>query len=230
MAKKGINTDFTCPSCASKEFIVGKSYAVPGGELNYTLRCAHCISSKGETTYVKNVSQAVMDTLVSQNRILAEPQIVNASSQRNLGEINQPMQAQQSSQANYGTSAIPPAFASSAVPPRDSAQSQNINTQLDLGYIAPPPPEFGRQMIPDEPAPFEEPQPVREEQTPPPAFIPYGNKCAACQRNLSVKVNGTRFVSRINNDRVTYSDELTGTVVLTQHVSFCPFCGRKLGN
>ncbi len=217
MAKKGINTDFKCPMCGSSEVVVGKSCNVPNGELNYTLRCGHCATSKdGDLTYVKNIPQVVLDSLIAQNRILAEPKITNGT-------------ATSMTQNAYGSSAMPPAFASRGLADVDSIKmAEQQQSKPVLGSVMPPPKEFGREMNPDDSTPFENSVPTTNDPNVPPPFIPNGSSCAACQRNLAVKVSGTRYVSRVNNDRITYSDELTGTVVLTQHVSFCPYCGRKL--
>ena len=71
-----------------------------------------------------------------------------------------------------------------------------------LGSVMPPPKEFGREMNPDDSAPFENSVPTTNDPNVPPPFIPNGSSCAACQRNLAVKVSGTRYVSRVNNDSV----------------------------
>ena len=154
-----------------------------------------------------------------------------------------------SGNSQYSTSAIPPAFSSNhgrTLGTSDEYDAPNTH----LGSVGSPE-SYGRQMNPAQEAPptytpspsdptIPPPYiPNSSGATPPPPFIPSSEQpakppaakletCPACSKNLPVKVSGTRYVVRMNKDRLVYSDELTGSILLTQNVSYCPFCGKKV--
>lgn len=246
MSKK-TDTDISCPVCGSTQFVLGRSYNACGNTA-YVLRCAHCVSSKGEPTFIKNVNDLVYNTLVNDGRIIvkptgavppaslpiAEPQTNTAQPQFYRRKANPSAESYARAVAGMGIENNTPQ--TSAIPPKFNYPS-NSYSQDDI----PAPPLFGSvDNNTDSDMPFDTSsrdtgvkndydiapttsRPVERSVTRP-------DNCPVCRLGKAVRVPSTNYSCYISSGYVTYYTEGTGAILFSHKIDFCPFCGNNLSS